>query len=130
MEAISQVLDARGFTMKKIAPRHHRSTIENEAQEVNECGLRPTYLVEGTLAKRYRRMLPTTKKFVWRTNDEDDPTSPSSAPHARRHCIAVLDGKIYDLYNPKGLHADHLITKDPYLHKICKMYSISIRKVN
>ena len=110
----------KGYAFQKLPRSQHTAVIM--AAQANP---RDLLLVDGLLAKRYRRF--TSGNWAWKVNDADDPTSPERAPEKWRHIVAVFGGNLWDMYNPKGLHADHLVTSSPYMLKIYKIHKITRR---
>ena len=84
-------------------------------------------LLEGTLAQVFLCSVRGHLEEI--TIDAEDP-SPEEKPELWRHTLAVRGGKLFDMYNPRGLGVEHLrltgneIGSGAYMLRITKGWSI------
>ena len=117
-EAIQRALQASRCHFTKVR-------FENENQdslkEFLQDGtfLHERLLVEGTLAQHYLR------QGTLRVNDPEDKHNGPWDP-VWCHSVAVTGAKLFDLYNPRGMHQSHLSQENkPYFLLIKKVWRIT-----
>lgn len=126
-EAIQHAIQGAKHRLHKVYPPRNSSsaTLQTLVESTSNSG--QMLLVEGTLAQVYTRSVKgrLTQIIV----DPDDP-SPEENPELWRHSLAIRDGKLFDLYNRRGLHVENLwltgntIGAGGYMCEIVKAWSV------
>jgi hypothetical protein len=127
-EAIQHVVQAAKYRLHKVFPvssSEMSTTLQTLVHSTGDSKL--MLLLDGTLAQVSIRCEGDALNEI--TVDADDP-SPQDCPALWRHTLAVRDGKFFDLYNPRGLHASNLrltgnvVGGGAYMLKITKVWSV------
>ena len=117
-EAIQMALQASRFNFTRVRLKNeNQDSLEDFLQEGTFLDER--ILVEGTLAQRYLR------QGTLHVNDPEDVHNGPLDP-VWCHSVAVTGAKLFDLYNPRGIHKSHLTQENkPYFLLIKKVFRIT-----
>ena len=117
-EAIQRALQASRFNFTRVRLKNEtQDSLEDFLQEGTFLDER--ILVEGTLAQRYLR------QGTLHVNDPEDVHNGPLDP-VWCHSVAVTGAKLFDLYNPRGIHKSHLTQENkPYFLLIKKVWRIT-----
>jgi hypothetical protein len=129
-EAIQHAVQATRHRLHKVYPAPASSThMPAKLQTLIESTGHSAQmlLLEGTLAQTSVRDIGGCIKQI--TIDVEDP-SPEERPELWRHTLAIRDGKLFDLYNPRGLHVtnlrlmDNVVGDGGYMCGVAKVWSV------
>ena len=128
-EAIQHAVQAARHRLHKVYPAPASSTHMPALQTLVESTGHSAQmlLLEGTLAQTSLRDIGGCIKEI--TIDVEDPP-PEERPELWRHTLAIRDGKLFDLYNPRGVHVENLhlvgntIGDGAYMCGIAKVWSV------
>ena len=128
-EAVQHAVQAAKHRLHKVYPASasspHMPALQTLVESTRHSAQR--LLFEGTLAQISLRDIRGRVKEI--VIDFEDP-SPEERPELWRHTLAIRDGKLFDLYNPRGVHVENLrlsgntIGDGAYMCRVAKVWSV------
>jgi hypothetical protein len=127
-EAVQHAVQAANYRLHKVHPAPNTPTMPALQTLVESTATSAQMLLlEGTLAQVSLRSVRGCVEEI--VIDVEDP-SPQESPELWRHTLAIRDGKLYDLYCPRGLAVENLWLTDNeigaggYMCEIAKVWSV------
>jgi hypothetical protein len=128
-EAVQHAVQAQQHRLHKVYPASEGGLPTADLQTLAESTAQSALvlLLEGTLAQTYSRSVRGGLEQI--TVDPHDP-SPHDRPDLWRHSVAIRGGKLFDLFNPRGLGVESLrlhgntAGSGGYMLKVLKAWSV------